>query len=162
MTPLLVSLWLSTSAVAAPAPPPAIEPVTATLLRKAPPSVITKRGLRLELVREPGGKVSRLIVKRQDGRPMTCDAYMALMEQEYACYGGQCYTYNYLETGSGFGSTQEDACAAARSDMCASSAGCPSYQFCYTLTDWSGVLAYEQGGGCVYYYAGTCGGGACH
>jgi hypothetical protein len=160
MTPLLVSLLLSASA-AAPAPPP-VEPVTVTLGRKAPPSVIQKRGLRLELVREPGGKISRLIVRRQDGQPMTCAAYTALLEQEYACYGGQCYTYNYLETGTGSGSTQEDACAAARAEMCASSAGCPSYQFCTTLTDWSGVFAYEQGGGCVYYFAGACGGGSCH
>ena len=143
-------------------PNPPIEPVSVTILRKAPPSVINKGALRLELVREPGGKLSRLIVKRTDGRPMTCDPYMALMEQEFTCYGGQCYTYNYLETGSGFGSTQEDACAAARSEMCASSAWCSSYQFCTTLTDWSGVLAGEQGGGCLYYYAGACGGGSCH
>jgi len=142
--------------------PQPIEPVTVSILRKAPPSVIDKGGLHLELFRDSGGKLSRLLVTRNDGRPMTCDPYMALMEQEYACYGGQCYTYNYLETGSGFGSTQEDACAAARSEMCASSSGCPSYQFCSTLTDWSGALAGQQGGGCIYYYAGTCGGGSCH
>jgi hypothetical protein len=157
MTPILVSLLLSSSIAIQP-----IEPVTAGLLRREPPSVITKGVFRYELVREPNGRPSRLIVSRTDGKRMTCDAYSALMEQEYACYGSQCFTYNYLETGSGSGSTQEDACAAARAQMCASSSGCPSYQFCYTLTDWSGVLAGQQGGGCIYYYAGTCGGGACH
>jgi hypothetical protein len=139
MTPLLVSLVLSTLAAAA--------PPTET---------------RVQIVRDAAGKPARAIVSRIDGKRMThCDTYAALLEQEYACQGSGCGNYYYLETGTGSGSTETEACSEARTQACDASDWCTSYQFCSTLTDWLGVLAYEQGGNCIYYNYGTCGGGSC-
>ena len=145
MTPLLLALVLSSSVVA------------------APPSKITESPLRVEIVRDASGRATRAIVSRVDGKRMThCDAYYAVLEQEYQCQGSGCGIYTYLETGAAFGSSDTAACSAARSQACDSSAWCPSYGFCSTITDTLYSFAYEQGGNCFYAQAGWCGtGGSC-
>jgi hypothetical protein len=119
---------------------------------------VTKGAHQVDIVRDLQGKIVRMVVRRTDGKAMSnCEAYSATLEHTYGCQSGDCTNGWSVATGVGYGASEEDACSAAKAEMC-QNASCSygSYQYCATTMTQVYTLAGEQGGGCVYYGSGSC------
>ena len=99
------------------------------------------------------GKPVHALVRRIDGRPMTCDTFMAWFSQNYTCNGSCSSTL----PAHGWGMSNAGryaACEAARADACAeATCSSGSYMFCslnYSYSGWNG------GSGCNYYQFRDC------
>ncbi|HYC92112.1 MAG TPA: hypothetical protein VEO54_23060 [Thermoanaerobaculia bacterium] len=94
------------------------------------------------------GKPVQAVVRRFDGKPMTCETYFAWHRQYYTCTGNCGATY--VTSGSeGSNSSRLAACEAAKATAC-SFATCQSgtYQYCslqYSYSGWNGGT-----GSCTY------------
>jgi len=122
------------------------------------PSTVTKGEVSIDLTRDVNGMPVRAVVRRTDGKPMThCDAYTATLEQTYGCHSGDCSSGWSVATGVGYGSSDTDACDAAKADMC-QYATCYSgtYQYCATSISQTFSLVSESGGSCTYTGSGSC------
>jgi hypothetical protein len=120
----------------------------------------------LTVMRNATGQPVRAIVRRMDGKQMTCDPYFAWVTTTYHCGGGEtCSNTAYTAYGHAGGTSRSDACANAKADGCASTGCYPGgYQWCSLVEAVSGVY-YDAGGGCGYNLISNCGGvtytGAC-
>lgn len=102
----------------------------------------------LTVQREPSGRPIRAILKRVDGKPMTCDAYFAWVSHDFAC--GQGCSNPYTANGHAGGTSRSNACTNARNDGCSQTACSPgTYQYCGYIEAVSGVY-YNAGGTCGY------------
>jgi hypothetical protein len=133
------------------------------VLPQAKPSVIVKGELRYEVTRDLAGKITKLIVNRVDGKPMThCAQWYAIHEFEFYCPGGpSCNSYSNLAYGTAYGSTESEACQGARADACSTISCGSSVTVCNVLTDWLGILTAESGGNCYYGFHDFCYGSGC-
>jgi hypothetical protein len=100
------------------------------------------------LKRDADGKLVEAIVRRFDGRAMTCDPYFAWVSQEYTCTGN-CGN-SYQANGHYGGTSRSNACANARADMC-SQASCSggTYSFC-SLIEAESAQLYSSSPTCAY------------
>jgi hypothetical protein len=94
------------------------------------------------------GKPVQAVVRRFDGKPMTCDTYFAAFSQTYTC-NGNCGAPLTASATAASNYSRAEACSEARAAACAS-ATCSSgsYQFC-TLR-WSYSLWNGNTGSCTY------------
>jgi hypothetical protein len=112
----------------------------------------------LIVMRNATGQPVRAIVRRFDGKQMTCDAYFAWVTTEYHCGGGQTCASAYTAYGHAGGTSRANACANAKADGCAATGCYPGgYQWCALVEAVSGVY-YNAGGGCGYNFISNCGG----
>ncbi len=93
------------------------------------------------------GKPVQAVVRRFDGKPMTCETYFAWHRQYYTCTGN-CGAVYSASGSEGSNSSRLEACEAAKATAC-SFATCQSgtYQHCslqYSYSGWNG------GSGCSY------------
>jgi hypothetical protein len=112
----------------------------------------------LTVTRNAAGQPVRAIVRRVDGKRMTCDPYFAWVETTYSCGGGQTCSSAYTAYGHAGGTSRSNACANAKADGCAATGCYPgSYQWCSLVEAVSGVY-YDAGGVCGYDLISNCGG----
>lgn len=111
-------------------------------------------GRMLTISREPmTGRPIRAVVRRFDGKPMTCDPYFAWVSHKFRCDAGDCNAGWYQANGVGGGTTRQNACINARDDGCAQTACSPgTYQYCEWVEGFSGIA----NGSCVYQELHTC------
>lgn len=105
------------------------------------------------------GQPVRAIVRRIDGKQMTCDPYFAWVTTEYHCGGGgESCDFPYTAYGHSGGTSRSSACANAKADGCVSTGCYPGgYQWCSLIEAVSGVY-YDASGGCGYDLISNCGG----
>ncbi|HYH07178.1 MAG TPA: hypothetical protein VEK11_08995 [Thermoanaerobaculia bacterium] len=110
-------------------------------------------------MRNAMGQPVRAIVRRYDGKRMTCDPYFAWVTTDYHCGGSEtCTNTAYTAYGHAGGTSRANACANAKADGCASTGCYPGgYQWCALQEAVSGVY-YDAGGGCGYDLLSNCGG----
>jgi hypothetical protein len=113
----------------------------------------------LIVMRNAMGQPVRAIVRRYDGKRMTCDPYFAWVTTDYHCGGSEtCTNTAYTAYGHAGGTSRANACANAKADGCASTGCYPGgYQWCALQEAVSGVY-YDAGGGCGYDLLSNCGG----
>lgn len=94
------------------------------------------------------GKPTQAVIRRFDGKPMTCDTYFAAFSQTYTC-NGNCATPLTASATATSNSSRAEACAEARAAACtAATCSSGSYQFCdlqYAYSLWNGNT-----GSCTY------------
>lgn len=95
----------------------------------------------------PDGEPVQAVVRRFDGKPMTCETYFAWHRQYYTC-NGSCSSVYTASGAEGSNSSRLQACEAAKAEAC-SFATCQSgtYTHCgiaYFYAGWNG------GSGCTY------------
>lgn len=101
----------------------------------------------LTTLREPTGRPVRALLRRLDGKPMTCDPFFAWVSHYFTC-GASCEGgVPYQANGHMGGTTRANACLNARNDGCSQTACSPgTYRYCGFIEAFSGA-AY---GNCVY------------
>lgn len=101
----------------------------------------------LTILREPTGRPVQAIVRRLDGKPMTCDPYFAWVSHLFTC-GASCEGgAPYQANGTAGGTSRSNACLNARNDGCAQTACSPgTYTYCGFVEAFSGVA----NGNCWY------------
>lgn len=119
---------------------PANAPATTTMLLDAEREVVLTLGA--------DGAPVAAVIRRFDGKPMTCDTYFAAFSQTYTC-NGNCATAMTASASRTSNFSRAEACEAARADACAA-ATCTSgtYQLCtqnYRYSLWNGNT-----GSCTY------------
>lgn len=105
----------------------------------------------MTLTRNAAGAPIRAVVKRIDGRQMTCDPYLAWVSHDFHCgQAGACSNY-YTANGVGGGTSRSAACLAAKADGCSQTACSPgTYGYCGTVEAVNGIFNGSEGGGCSY------------
>ncbi len=102
----------------------------------------------------PDGSFVQAVVRRYDGKPMTCETYLAFFSQEYTCNGSCASTIMVQGQGGSFVS-RGAACAAAKADACANATCSPgTYGFC--SLNYSYSITNGGGGGCTYNHERDC------
>jgi hypothetical protein len=110
--------------------------------------------LQLTVSRDVTGRPLRAVVKRFDGKPMTCEPFFAWIAHDFSC--GQGCSNPYTANGHAGGSSRFNSCTNARQDGCAQTACAPStYEYCATGEKFSGTLL-SGGGECTYYQLNNC------
>ncbi len=109
-------------------------------------------GRELVISRDPTGRPVQAILRRLDGKPMTCDPYFAWVSHNFHC-GGNCDGGAYTANGHMGGTSRSNACVNARNDGCSQTACSPgTYQYCGLIEAFSGVA----NGNCVYQSLHDC------
>jgi hypothetical protein len=100
------------------------------------------------------GTPVRAVVRRLDGKKMTCDRYLAWFANKYTC-DGNCGSYLTVSGSASSNINRNDACEKARADAC-SRAICTtgSYQFCDLIYQYSASL--DTGSECSYSQYHNC------
>ena len=93
------------------------------------------------LTQDANGKPIRALLRRYDGKPMTCPTFFAWISSRYTC-NGNCAS-SFTATGDdGSDVNRYAACMAARTELCAeATCSSGSYQFCslnYSYSGWNG------------------------
>ena len=105
--------------------------------------------LEMTLTRDAAGAPVKAVVRRMDGRRMTCDAYFAWVSHDFHC--GQGCNNPYTANGHAGGTSRSNACANAKADGCSQTACSPgTYGFCGTIESVNGIFNGDEGGGCSY------------
>lgn len=110
--------------------------------------------LQMTVIRDVTGRPNRAVVRRFDGKPMTCEPFFAWVSHDFSC--GQGCGNPYTANGHAGGSSRWNACTNARQDGCAQTACSPNtYEYCSTGEKWTGTLM-TGGGECTYYQVNPC------
>jgi len=132
---------------------PALSPQDEALIATTVP---LGNNIEMTVMRNAQGEAVRAIVRRTDGKQMTCDPYFAWVTHDYACDG--CANGTYTVYGHAGGTSRSNACANAKADGCAYAVCNPgTYSYCQLIEAVSGVY-YDAGGTCGYQLLQNCGG----
>lgn len=146
---LLAQLVAANPAVDPPGPPPL-----------DPRGVYTTHNLHVDderelvLTKDATGRTVRALLRRYDGKPMTCPHFYAWISSNYSCTNNCSATYT-ADGEAGSNVNRYAACSAAREELCAeATCSSGSYLFCslnYSESGWNNYT-----GSCSYWEIRPC------